>query len=121
MGDLTYPSLVLPFFVSVEGQFVLSGGQRRNVNMLDTFEGHCGIWLLGFEEIDHHVEPEHTDTLVILLGKKNNKKNAAARFAFLICDYISPASQSAFRSFIYLSWGKRKIILPSSCEDPTDT
>lgn len=74
MGDLTYPSLVLPFFVSVEGQFVLSGGQRRNVNMLDTFEGHCGIWLLGFEEIDHHVEPEHTDTLVILLGKKIIKK-----------------------------------------------
>lgn len=77
--------------------------------MLDTFEGHCGIWLLGFEEIDHHVEPEHADTHTRdSARKKNNKKNAAAGFAFLKCDYISPTSQSAFRSFIYFCWGEKE-------------
>lgn len=62
VGGLTYPGLVLAFFVSVEGYFVLSGGQGRNVDVLDTFEGHCRIGLLGFEEIDHHMEPERTNT-----------------------------------------------------------
>lgn len=77
VGGLTYPSLVLALFVSVEGDFVLPGGQGRNVNILDTFEGHSRIGLLGFEEIDYHVEPEHTythtHTLLILVGKKNDK------------------------------------------------
>lgn len=84
----SYLSLVLPFSVRIEGHFVFSLGQSRNIDTFDTFEGHRSIRLFRFKEFYQHVEPEHTDTLVIQL------ENGRSRVCIFDMCYMSPASHN---------------------------